>query len=127
MPWNQSSRILWHKHDDDHQILLDAKIKVGFKFFVERYISHVQLAEATQPDQGKYPSIPFLAPPKKRPTSSLFPSFCVILFYYQEESYKCAIKLQSSFSACKMFTKLKFLGSMLVASSLIFQAFDVHG
>jgi surface polysaccharide O-acyltransferase-like enzyme len=26
-----------------------------------------------------------------------------------------------------MFTKLKFLGSMLVASSLIFQAFDVHG
>ncbi len=67
MPWSQSSHILWHKHDDDDQILLDAKIKVGFKFFVERYISHVQLAEATQLDQSKYPSIPFLAPQKRDP------------------------------------------------------------
>ncbi len=22
MPWNQSSHILWHKHDDDDQVLL---------------------------------------------------------------------------------------------------------
>jgi hypothetical protein len=79
MPWNQSFRILWHKHDDDHQILLDAKIKVGFKFFVERYISHVQLAEATQPDQGKYPSIPFLAPPKKDPHPPSFLFLCDLL------------------------------------------------
>jgi ribosome-associated toxin RatA of RatAB toxin-antitoxin module len=60
-------RILLRKHDDDDQVFLDAKIEVGFKFFVEKYISHVQLIEATQPDQGNYPSIPFLAPQKKDP------------------------------------------------------------
>jgi len=58
---------LWHKHDDDDQILLDAKINGGFKFFVDKYITHVQLAEATQPNQSKYQSIPFLAPQKKDP------------------------------------------------------------
>ncbi len=126
MPWSQSSRILWHKHDDDEKILLNVKIKVGFKFFVERYISHVQLAETTQPDQIKYPS-PIYCPPKKKPTFSLFPSLCVIFLYYQKESYRCAIKLQSSSSACKMLIKLKFLGYVFIASSLVFQALNVHG
>ncbi len=41
VPWSQSSRILWCKHDDDNQVFLDAKIEVGFKFLVERHISHV--------------------------------------------------------------------------------------
>ncbi len=67
VPWSQSSHILWRKHDDNDQGLLDAKIEVGFKLFVEKYILHVQLAQATQPDQGKYPSTPFLAPPEKDP------------------------------------------------------------
>ncbi len=53
------------KHDDDDQVVLDAKIEVGFKFFVEKYILHVQLVKATQRNQGKYPSIPFPIPQKK--------------------------------------------------------------
>jgi ribosome-associated toxin RatA of RatAB toxin-antitoxin module len=40
MPWSQSSCILWHKHDDDDQILLDAKIKIGSNF-LWRDISHM--------------------------------------------------------------------------------------
>ncbi len=81
VPQTQSSRILKHKYDDDDQVFVDVEIEVGFKFFVERHISHVQLVEATQPDQGKYPSIPFPTPPKKGPTSSLFPYLCVIFSY----------------------------------------------
>jgi ribosome-associated toxin RatA of RatAB toxin-antitoxin module len=41
VPWSQSSCILWCKHDDDDQGLLDVEIEIGFKFFVERYILHV--------------------------------------------------------------------------------------
>jgi hypothetical protein len=39
------------------KFFLMKKIKVGFKFFVERYILHVQLTKTTQPNQSKYPSI----------------------------------------------------------------------
>jgi ribosome-associated toxin RatA of RatAB toxin-antitoxin module len=76
VPWNQSSRILWCKHDDDDQVFLDAKIEIGFKFFVERHISHVQLVKAIQLDQSKYPSIPFPTPPKKDPHP---PSFLLLV------------------------------------------------
>jgi ribosome-associated toxin RatA of RatAB toxin-antitoxin module len=67
VPWSQSSRILWHIHDDDDQVFLDVEIEVGFKFFVESHILHVELVKATQLDQAKYPSIPFPSPPKKDP------------------------------------------------------------
>jgi hypothetical protein len=39
VPWCQSSRVLWCKEDE----ALDAELKVGFKLFLERYISHVEL------------------------------------------------------------------------------------
>jgi ribosome-associated toxin RatA of RatAB toxin-antitoxin module len=123
MPWCQSSHILCRKHDDNYQGLLDAEIEVGFKFFVEKYILHVQLAKATQPNQSKYPYIPFLAPLKKDPHPNLY----VIFFYFEEESYICAIKLQSSFSTCTILTKLKFLDFVPIASSLLFPTLDVHG
>ncbi len=50
MPQNQSSRILWHKHHDDDQILLDVDIEFGFKFFVKRYV--VTLVLGSRPKQG---------------------------------------------------------------------------
>jgi len=104
MPWNQSSHILWHKHDDDEKNLLNVKIKVGFKFFVERCISHVQLAETTQPDQNKYPS-PIYCPPKKRPASSLFPSLCVLFLYYQYITKRNHIDVQSSFNLLRQLAR----------------------
>jgi hypothetical protein len=93
MPWSQSFRILWRKHDDDDQVLLDAKIEVGFKFFVERYILHVQLAKATQPDQGKYPSIPFPIPQKKDPHLP-----CLLLSVWFSITRRNHINVQSGFN-----------------------------
>jgi ribosome-associated toxin RatA of RatAB toxin-antitoxin module len=70
VPWSQSSHILWRKHDDNDQGLLDVEIEVGFKFFMEKYILHVQLVEATQLDQISIHPISY--PRKKRPASSFF-------------------------------------------------------
>ncbi len=39
MPWNQTSHILLHKHDDDDQVFFYAKIEVRFKFYGEIYLS----------------------------------------------------------------------------------------
>lgn len=39
VPWCQKSTVIWCK--DNHA--LEAELEVGFKFFVERYISHVEL------------------------------------------------------------------------------------
>jgi ribosome-associated toxin RatA of RatAB toxin-antitoxin module len=43
--------VLWTKGDE-----LDAELEIGFKFFVERYISHVQLKA---PHQIKVYFLPF--------------------------------------------------------------------
>lgn len=39
VPWCQRSQVLWRKGEEQ----LDAELQIGFKFFVERYISHVHL------------------------------------------------------------------------------------
>ncbi|KAH9330869.1 hypothetical protein KI387_002977, partial [Taxus chinensis] len=39
VPWCQRSTILYHKNDE----AFDAELQIGFKFLVERYISHVEL------------------------------------------------------------------------------------
>lgn len=39
VPWCQKSTILWQKNET----ALDAELEIGFKFLVERYISHVEL------------------------------------------------------------------------------------
>ncbi len=94
VPWSQSSYIIWRKHDDDDEVFLNAKIEVGFKFIMEKYISHVQLVKATQLDQGKYPSIPFPTPQKKDP----HPAF--LLFFVRSSSItrRNHIDVQSSFN-----------------------------
>ena len=39
VPWCQRSKVLWRKGSN-----LDAELEIGFKFLVERYISHVHLS-----------------------------------------------------------------------------------
>ena len=39
VPWCQRSKVLWRKGSK-----LDAELEIGFKFLVERYISHVHLS-----------------------------------------------------------------------------------
>lgn len=39
VPWCQKSSVIWLKDDE----ALEAELEIGFKFFVERYISHVEL------------------------------------------------------------------------------------
>jgi hypothetical protein len=39
VPWCQKSKVLWRTDDK-----MDAELEIGFKLFVERYISHVELA-----------------------------------------------------------------------------------
>uniref|UniRef100_A0A0D6QWB4 Coenzyme Q-binding protein COQ10 START domain-containing protein n=1 Tax=Araucaria cunninghamii TaxID=56994 RepID=A0A0D6QWB4_ARACU len=39
VPWCQRSTVLWRKNDE----AFDAELQIGFKFLVERYISHVEL------------------------------------------------------------------------------------
>jgi coenzyme Q-binding protein COQ10 len=51
VPYCQRSQVLWTKGDE-----LDAELEIGFKFFVERYISHVQLKA---PHQIKVYFLPF--------------------------------------------------------------------
>ncbi|KAH7277583.1 hypothetical protein KP509_39G057700 [Ceratopteris richardii] len=43
VPWCQKSKVLWRKGEDR----LDAELEIGFKFFVERYTSHVELKRPT--------------------------------------------------------------------------------
>ncbi|MCO5610210.1 hypothetical protein L7F22_064446 [Adiantum nelumboides] len=38
VPWCQRSTVMWQKDD-----ALEAELEIGFKFLVERYISHVEL------------------------------------------------------------------------------------
>ncbi|KAI5064162.1 hypothetical protein GOP47_0020832 [Adiantum capillus-veneris] len=40
VPWCQRSAVLWRKDD-----ALEAELEIGFKFLVERYISHVELKQ----------------------------------------------------------------------------------
>ena len=42
VPWCQKSTILWQK-----ETALDAELEIGFKFLVERYVSHVELKRPT--------------------------------------------------------------------------------
>lgn len=51
VPYCQRSQVLWTKGDE-----LEAELEIGFKFFVERYISHVQLKA---PHQIKVYFLPF--------------------------------------------------------------------
>ncbi|KAL3693022.1 hypothetical protein R1sor_006673 [Riccia sorocarpa] len=39
VPWCQKSRIIWHKPNE----AMEAELEIGFKFFLERYISHIEL------------------------------------------------------------------------------------
>ncbi|KAL2634805.1 hypothetical protein R1flu_006284 [Riccia fluitans] len=39
VPWCQRSRIIWHKPNQ----AMEAELEIGFKFFLERYISHIEL------------------------------------------------------------------------------------
>ncbi|KAG6541317.1 hypothetical protein Mapa_017259 [Marchantia paleacea] len=39
VPWCQRSTIIWHKPNE----AMEAELEIGFKFFLERYISHVEL------------------------------------------------------------------------------------
>lgn len=43
VPWCQKSTVLWQKDN----AALEAELEVGFKFFVERYVSHVELKRPT--------------------------------------------------------------------------------
>lgn len=43
VPWCQRSTVLWRKGEEK----LDAELEIGFKFLVERYISHVELRKPT--------------------------------------------------------------------------------
>ena len=38
VPWCQKSTILWQ-----NELALEAELEIGFKFLVERYVSHVEL------------------------------------------------------------------------------------
>ena len=42
VPWCQKSKVLWRTDDK-----MDAELEIGFKLFVERYISHVELKPPT--------------------------------------------------------------------------------
>lgn len=39
VPWCQRSTVLWRKNDE----AMEAELEIGFRFFVERYISHVTM------------------------------------------------------------------------------------
>lgn len=39
VPWCQKSSVIWRKDN----VALEAELEIGFKFFVERYISHVEM------------------------------------------------------------------------------------
>ena len=42
VPWCQKSTILWQ-----NESALEAELEIGFKFLVERYVSHVELKRPT--------------------------------------------------------------------------------